>query len=172
MGSFTLSGSNFSLSGNFGVSSWGPAGCSVGCDHGSSLSVNGVVIGNDFTSGPAVVEGVAYPSLNWGSLFAEGPSFFEMTGPPIQLDAGPGAYTGVFSFSGSLCGTISGSGIPEPCMADFPVLTGAGAVAVTLIANSMGTLTYTEATYTFIPEPAGAVLMLAALAFVIVAKNE
>lgn len=151
-GSFNFSGDGFAAAGTFSLGSWGPLSCNP-CAPGSALSVTGLQSGNDFGSGSATIGGTLY-NVNWGGLNAAGPSNFQLSGAPILLDQGPGTYTGAFDFVGELCG-VSSSGIPQPCIASLPSLTGSGLVSINVIAiPDHGILQYTSATYLFsVPEP-------------------
>jgi len=155
VGTFTLSGSDFTATGNFIFGSWGPAYC-LYC---SQLSVAGYEVGNDFGHGPATIGATTFTTVNWGTLDAAGPSVFNITGPEIILNNGPGTYVAPFWFTGSLCGTLPGGGIPSPCLANLPQLIGSGLVNVTVIDVAGLGLQETAATYTFYtPEPSSIVL--------------
>ena len=157
-GVFTLSGDNFTASGEIIESALLPLGC---C---SVLSIDGFASGGGFGSGPATVGGTTFPQLNWANAFTGGGtglsfSQFVVTGPDIVL-SGPGTYVGSFSFAGSLCGGPPGVVIngQVPCLVDLPQLTGSGLVSVVIEAFPNGTLHEVDATYTFVaPEPSSIV---------------
>lgn len=159
-GVFTLSGSNFVAAGSFSIGNWGPALC-LPCAPGSTLSVHGMEVGDDFSSGSATINGTSFPNVSWGGEINLGPSIFMITGPGIVLNNGAGTYASTFTFTGSLCGSIDPSGV---CAANLPTLTGVGQVAVqvtSLISNGETLLEYRQATYTFqpIPEPSSLLLL-------------
>ncbi len=158
-GTFSLSGSTFVATGAFVDGNWGPTHCNP-CAENTVLSVDGIEVGNDFGTGSATINGNSFPSVNWGDLNALGYSIFDITGPGIVLNMGAGTYTGTFSFTGSLCGTIDSTGA---CAADLPTLTGNGQVAVqigSVVDNGLTLLFYTQATYTFLPTPEPGTLLL------------
>ena len=159
-GSFSFSGSDFSVSGNFSNGNWELTGNPH--PYPSQLNVNGLVSGNDFYGGGVYESSGNSQTVNWGDLNAAGPSIFNITGPPIPLSMEAGIYTGTFSFTGSLCGTLyPGSSIPNPCFASLPSLEGEGIVSVLvtgplIYGGNPPLFEYKEATYTFInpvPEP-------------------
>ena len=163
-GTFRLSGSGFTATGAFSSGSWGPSLCAASC---TELSVTGYQVGNDFYSGSAIVGGTTFPDVDWGSLHAAGPSVFNITGPEIILNKGPGTYVVPFSFTGALCGTevgVSHPNPPDPCLANLPELTGSGLVSVRVGAVSGFERLYEiDATYTFfVPEPSSIVLVATA----------
>jgi hypothetical protein len=165
-GTFTLSGTGFAVAGNFNGAYYGVwpvyTSCQP-CNPGSSLPVDGYVLGTDLRGGTATIGATVYPSVIWGDLFAAQGSFFRTTGPTITLDHGPGTYTGSFSFTGSLCGTTTGGPQPHPCTIDLLGLTGSGQVSVTILPiQDAGNLLHSgAATYTFtsVPEPSSIVLV-------------
>jgi hypothetical protein len=176
-GPFTLSGDNFSVSGWISSGNWqfGLGWCSGmpgSCDPGDSIGVGGYVGNMDVRGGSGTVDGITYPHLIWGSFNHPGPTYLQVTGDPITLDAGPGVYTGTFSFEGALCGILPGSsGYPEPCEVALRPLSGIGIVAMTFVEGEGGSLRYAGATHTFIPEPSTLVLTTAGLALVIAAAR-
>jgi hypothetical protein len=116
----------------------------------STISVDGLVEGNDFLGGTAslgVPQTTYYPSVNWGSLSAAGPSRFTVTGPDITGVVSPGNYVSTFSFTGALCGVI----VPFQCAVNLPnlVSSGTGIVYVIVGRNAIGQLYETSVTYTF-----------------------
>ena len=149
-GNFLFGGSEFIASGSFSNGNW--ALTATPWPEGGKASVNGYVVGNDFSSGSASVSGVNYPKVSWGGLNAEGPSIFKITGPDITLDSGPGIYISTFSFSGSLCGTATGTS--SLCIANLPSLSGSGTVQVEIAEFTFEPLfSYKQATYSFVPIP-------------------
>ena len=162
IGDFNFSGPDFSVSGGMYLGNWGPATCRP-CNPGSSLGVNGTQVGGDFASGSATVGGTSFPFVAWGSganILPPGVgSEFDVSGPDITLDAGPGTYHSTFTFGGlfgggSLCGIVNRDPLfrPQPCDVDLRGLTGSGIVDVTVSAGG-GALDFTSAVYTFTPEP-------------------
>jgi hypothetical protein len=156
-GGFTVTGNGF---GGWPVANPGAAD--------RSLGVFGIVSGGDFGIGSANIAGISLPSLFWDDtqLYDVVGSFFQVTGPNIQLH-GPGTYFGTFSFTGSLCGVVSFSA--RSCDVRLPDLTGGGQFEITLesVPGLPNELEYTEARYTFAPEPpsyllVGGVFVLAA----------
>ncbi len=116
----------------------------------SMISVNGLVVGNDFQGGTAslgVPQTTYYPSVNWGSLNAPGPSIFTVTGPDVTGVVNPGNYVSTFSFTGALCGVI----VPFQCAVNLPNLasSGTGIVYVIVGRNAIGQLYETSVTYAF-----------------------
>ena len=167
LGSFTLSGSDFTTSGSIQSSGLAPLLCRPSC---SVLDVQGTfggfVSNTDFGSGAATVGGTTFPQLNWANFYSPGPSFslFTITGPDIIVN-GPGTYVGTFSFTGSLCGGPLGVNINGqlPCLVDLPQLTGSGIVTDTIEAFPNGQLHEVDVTYTFIaPEPSSMILVASA----------
>ena len=159
-GYFNLSGTGFNVEGGFGFGNWAPTYCSYGCSEGSVLSVNGIEVGNDFAGGgSATINGINFSHVDWGDLYAQGPSEFMIFGPGITLNHGAGTYFGTFDFFGSLCGTIDYTG---QCAVDLG-LGGSGRVAVDIssrIDNGQTILYFRQATYTFLtPEP-GTILLI------------
>lgn len=164
VGSFSLTGPGFTVGGTLDSGNWAATRCFF-CAPGTSVGVDGTLVGNDFYPfGSATVGGDVFPSLNWGSLNAAGPSAFQITGTSVTV-SGPGLYSAPFSFTGSLCGTLSSGVTPDPCVASLPSLTGSGVVQLAIAAQPGGLLAFSRATYTFTPEPNLGVVMLAALAF-------
>jgi hypothetical protein len=160
---FTLSGSGFTVTGDasnpFG--SW--PSCLAGCLPGTLLSVDGGVEGNDFGQGTATVGTTYFPFVDWGDLFSEPGSLFLVTGPPIMLGDDGGTYTGTFSFTGNLCGTLDHGNPFHPCVVDLPALTGTGEVLMDMgsfVNNGQIYLNVTQATYMFTtPEPSSLMLL-------------
>jgi hypothetical protein len=155
-GEFTLSGENFSASGQFGGPLiWPTDSCAI-LLVGDSCSPKGYVLGNDFGNGSGTVNGTTHSVVRFGDLHAEKPSIFDFVGGSIAIP-GPGMFSGPFTFQGSLCGTDE-AGIQNPCLVDLPELTGSGIVTMTvheyLVEPGIIARTVSEATYTFlVPEP-------------------
>jgi hypothetical protein len=155
-GTFSLNGPGFAASGQFGFGNWGPVSC-FPCSPGTVLSISGTQVGNDFSSGSASIGPTTF-GVNWGDLNAAGASIFNIVGPAVILDSGPGTYRGTFTFAGSLCGTQGGT-LPHPCAANLLDLTGLGTVDIN-VAGFDGSLRYTTATYIFAtPEPSSWMLV-------------
>lgn len=158
-GEFSLIGTDFNAGGNFSGGNWGPS--RLPCIEPCSLSVHGIVVGNDFRTGQASIAGTSYERLIWGDIQATGSSAFAITGPDILLNAGAGTYASTFSFiMGSLCGTAFGeTGSTHPCVADLPSLRGSGTVEVAVgefeLTPGRTDYYFKEATYTF-SEPVSA----------------
>ena len=160
VGYFNLSGTGFNVEGGFGSGNWAPTYCSWECAEGSVLSINGIEEGNDFGGGgSATINGIYFPHVNWGDLYAQQASLFMVYGPRIALNHGAGTYFGSFDLVGSLCGTIDYTG---QCAVDMG-LSGSGRVAVDMgsfIDNGQTVLYFQQATYTFLtPEP-GTILLI------------
>jgi hypothetical protein len=159
-GQFSLSGPGFTVTGGFSLGNWAPILC-FPCAPGSSLQVTGVQVGDDFAGGTAVIGATSLPTILWDIGSPSNTSNFNVTGPAILLNSGPGTYNGTFSFTGSLCGKVS-PGFAGPCDVDLATLSGSGNVAVQIISVG-GALQYTSATYNFTtPEPASAEMTLLA----------
>jgi hypothetical protein len=157
----SLSGYDFSVTAGLLEDNWGPLNPSQPCAPGASLPVTMKQVGTDMFNGTAVFQSTQFPSIIWGSYENAKSSMFEITGPPIILDAGPGTYTSTFSFSGTFCGLLppTGGAFGRPCDVDMPTVTGSGIVSVQVANYLEGpSLRVTEATYTFtdasaVPEP-------------------
>jgi len=165
-GSFSFSGSDFSVGGKFSDGNWHLT--NMPYPYPSELKVDGYVSGNDFYGGGVYESNGSSQTVIWGNPNAAGPSIFNLTGPPIPLSMQAGIYTGSFSFTGSLFGTAyPGDSIPNPCLACLPSLEGAGIVSVLVTGPFIyeghpPLFEYKEATYTFInpvPEPASMLLL-------------
>jgi len=171
-GTFNFSGPDFSVSGVFADGNWDEATCRSCQQPGGVMGVNGGVSGTDFAPGSATVDATSFPFIPWGStayiLQPEGVSRFDVSGPAITLDAGPGTYHSTFTFGGSLCGVVSHDplGRPQPCDVDLRGLTGSGIVDVNINSGG-GKLNFTSAVYTFTPEPQTWMLALAGIVAVL-----
>ncbi|HST78945.1 MAG TPA: PEP-CTERM sorting domain-containing protein [Verrucomicrobiae bacterium] len=173
-GAFNFSGPGFSVSGGFDLGNWGP-NTSHPLQPGTALSVDGEESGRDFVAGSATVGAMSFPFAVWGTTANTTPpgaqSIFNVSGPSITLDAGPGTYRSTFSFSGSLCGTAGSSSGPEPipCLVDLRDLTGSGIVDVNMrsAGSADAALEYTSAVYTFTPEPQTWMLALAGIVAIV-----
>jgi hypothetical protein len=170
-GTFDVAGHDFVLTGIFsGPSNWPTALCPT-CPFGETLPVDGYVLGNDFSSGSAVLMGVSFPDVIWGDLNAEKPSELAFSGPDIVITA-PGLYTAPFESSGRLCGTLGDGPVPHPCAVDLPELTGQGIVTLRVEPGAEGTFFVPEATYNFdIPEPSTFYLAAAAPVLLLLARR-
>jgi hypothetical protein len=132
----------------------------------SQLDPTGITIGNDIYGG-VYDSGSLSIRVQWGDLDAAGPSLLQVTGEPIPLTMQPGAYTGLFSFTGSLFGTsLDPSTFPHPCVACLPLLEGSGIVTALvsgpIFLGETPLFTCTEATYTFtnpVPMPSTLILL-------------
>lgn len=117
---------------------------------GGPINVNGEVVGNDFFGGTANYVGTPvtyYANVQWGSLFAQGPSYFVITGPNIPYAShGVGTFSGPFSFVGALCGVAIS---PSSCDVNIPNMTGTGVVFVTIATNGIGQTYATQVMYVF-----------------------
>jgi hypothetical protein len=175
LGSFILSGNDFMATGVFDDGSWGPQFCNF-CPVGTVLSVNGLEVGSDFGPfGSAIVNGVPYPSVNWGDQQVNGPQIFRVTGPPVIL-TGPGLYFSTFSFTGGLCGSTMPGGPARPCDVGLPALSGSGTVTILVNEQTGGHEGETlvglqQATYTFAPEPSAFLPGVVSLVAVILAAR-
>jgi hypothetical protein len=174
-GTFSLSGSGFTVAGSFvgpSITDWKVIDKCRPCSPGFSLPVDGSVFGNDFDGGSATIGATSY-SVFWGDLFAAKGSAFVITGLPITVNA-PGTYSSSFSFTGFLCGTDPVGSEPHPCIVDLQGLTGSGQVSVNVVQDAGGLLRSDSATYTFtsVPEPSAIVFTAtAALIFLVGRKH-
>lgn len=166
-GDFNLSGLDFSASGGMYLDNWSVTKCLPCGPPPATVDVNGIQTGTDFAPGNATVGATTFASINWGSSDpnADQPigTHFQVSGPPIVLNDGPGIYQGTFSFVGSLCGNPpGGSAAATSCVVGLPNLTGSGIVSLSTITvpGSNGALEYTSAIYAFTPEPRSLTLSL------------
>jgi hypothetical protein len=172
-GTFHLTGPDFDVTGIFLKEFGWPT--SVPClplDTGS-CPVFGFAAGTDFVYGSGGSGPVGwFAHVLWGYLDAEGPSIFELRGPNVSIP-GPGTFTGTFSFTGALCGTLPPwDGRPEPCDLNLPSLTGTGRVAMTAEITEYGSLDLTEVTFTFLtPEPNTFFLCVPAALLIVAARR-
>jgi len=114
---------------------------------GSQLDITAGGSGLDFLGGNAFtwLPNQTFTNLAWGSIWAGGPSYLLITGPPIPI-SGPGAYTGSFTYTAALCGLVSGHFYT--CDVTVPLQSGSGQVVVYINKNpTTGFLYTTGVTY-------------------------
>ena len=162
-GDFDLKGTDFSVQGDFTFGSFPPAAFFV-VTPGELVYLGGQVTGSDFGGGSGTVNGTIHPLVDFsGSLIEGDSSAFYFSSEFVRL-AGPGVYTGTFTFVGGLCGSAAGI----VCDISLHSLTGHGTVALLVVpaTNPEGALSVTQVAYTFVPEPSMLPLtVIAAIAF-------